>query len=360
MFEEMRLAALLAKGISGNPVVVPARTALTMATRMGANAIHIGDRTGSLETGKRADLLLLDLAEVHSSPKFERNPDMVYSRIVYSAKACDVTDLMVNGKWLMRNRALQTLPETDLLARAAEMALRLDAFLTERESSVLSKLIAIETAAEEESFEVQVKVKLAEDFPLLERMNRPEVEILYDRHYREYDTYFEFSGAGSGPAALPRRPIRRGKRRGGERALPPDAHRADARARIHRRGAALALAVPGARHAWPALLPGIFPTGAGNRSGQGAAALEDPLPQYGILRQLRQRLQTRAARTFSGGQSPDLVAQGRRRQIRDDRRARTSAWRGKGRGLPRGLCGNGGEKIDRIDRMDRIRKTQIL
>jgi 5-methylthioadenosine/S-adenosylhomocysteine deaminase len=198
LFEEMRLAALLAKGISGNPVVVPARTALTMATRMGAAALHIGDRTGSLEPGKRADLLLLNLAEVHSSPKFERDPETVYSRIVYSAKACDVTDLMVNGKWLMRNRVLQTLPEAELLSRAAEMATRLDAFLIERESSVLSKLIAIETAAEEESFEVQVKVKLAEDFPLAERLNQPELEILYGRHYREYDTYFEFTAADQG------------------------------------------------------------------------------------------------------------------------------------------------------------------
>jgi 5-methylthioadenosine/S-adenosylhomocysteine deaminase len=198
MFEEMRLAALLAKGVSGNPVVVPARTALTMATRMGAAALHIGDRTGSLEKGKRADLLLLDLAEVHSSPKFERNPETVYSRIVYSAKACDVTDLMVNGRWLMRDRALQTLPEKELLARAAGMAGRLDAFLTERESSVLSKLIAIETAAEEESFEVQVKVKLEDEFPLPDRLNRPELEILYGRHYREYDTYFEFAAADQG------------------------------------------------------------------------------------------------------------------------------------------------------------------
>jgi 5-methylthioadenosine/S-adenosylhomocysteine deaminase len=198
MFEETRLAALLAKGISGNPVVVPARTALTMATRMGADALHIGDRTGSLEPGKRADLLLLNLAEVHSSPKFERNPETVYSRIVYSAKACDVTDLMVNGKWLMRNRALQTLPETDLLGRASEMALRLDAFLTERESSVLSKLIAIETAAEEESFEVQVKVKLRDDFPLPKRLARPEWTIVHNRHFREYDTYFEFSSPDQG------------------------------------------------------------------------------------------------------------------------------------------------------------------
>jgi 5-methylthioadenosine/S-adenosylhomocysteine deaminase len=198
MFEELRLAALLAKGISGNPVVVPARTALAMATRMGAQALHIGDRTGSLEKGKRADLLLLDLKEVHASPKFERSPESVYSRIVYSAKAGDVTDLMVDGNWLMRGRRLLTLPEADLLNQAAEMARRLDAFLILRESSVLSKLIAIETATEEESFEVQVKVKLPEDFPLPERLIRPELEILYSRHFQEYDTYFEFPAADQG------------------------------------------------------------------------------------------------------------------------------------------------------------------
>jgi len=198
MFEELRLAALLAKGISGNPVVVPARTALAMATRMGAQALHVGDRTGSLEIGKRADLLLLDLGAVHASPKFDRSPDSVYSRIVYSAKAGDVTDLMVEGNWLMRERRLLTLPETDLLHQAEGMARRLDAFLELRESSVLSKLIAIETAAEEESFEVQVKVRLAEDFPMLARLTRPEIEILYDRHFREYDTYFEFTAADQG------------------------------------------------------------------------------------------------------------------------------------------------------------------
>jgi 5-methylthioadenosine/S-adenosylhomocysteine deaminase len=198
MFEELRLAALLAKGISGNPVAVPARTALDMATRMGAEALHIGGITGSLEPGKRADLLLLNPDAVHSSPEFRRSPESVYSRIVYSAKSCDVTDLMVEGKWLMRNRALQTLPEADLLRRAAVTAGQLDAFLTERESSVLSKLIAIETATEEESFEVQVKVKLADDFPLRARLTRPEIHIVYGRHYREFDTYFEFSGPDQG------------------------------------------------------------------------------------------------------------------------------------------------------------------
>ena len=61
MFEEVRLAALLAKGTTGDPTVLPAQQALLMATRLGARALGIGDITGSLEAGKRADLIVLDL-----------------------------------------------------------------------------------------------------------------------------------------------------------------------------------------------------------------------------------------------------------------------------------------------------------
>jgi len=59
MFEEMRLAALLAKGIGRDPTALPARDALAMATRLGAEAIDLGAITGSLEPGKRADLIVL-------------------------------------------------------------------------------------------------------------------------------------------------------------------------------------------------------------------------------------------------------------------------------------------------------------
>ena len=61
MFEELRLAALLAKGAGHNPTALPAREALAMATRMGARAIRLGAVTGSLEPGKRADLIVVDL-----------------------------------------------------------------------------------------------------------------------------------------------------------------------------------------------------------------------------------------------------------------------------------------------------------
>jgi 5-methylthioadenosine/S-adenosylhomocysteine deaminase len=192
MFEEMRLAALLAKGASGDPTAAPARTALAMATCMGARALHLGDVTGSLEPGKRADLLILDQDGLHCLPRFSHSSDNVYSQIVYTAKASDVTSLMVEGRWLMQNRELLTLDEAAVRRQADDIAKRIDAFLMDRESSLLSKLVAIETATEEESMEVQVKVELPEEFALEKRLASAGLEIVRFRHYREFDTYFEF------------------------------------------------------------------------------------------------------------------------------------------------------------------------
>lgn len=198
MFEEIRLAAFLAKGSTGDPTVLPAAEALSMATRIGANALHIGHITGSLEPGKRADLILVDTSPLHNSPRFERSPENAYAQIVYAAKSTDVTDVMVNGRWLMRDRNLLTLNETDLLQQAASYAKRIDTFLMAREQSVLSKLIALGGSMEEESFEVQVKVKLAEIAPVLENIKRHELKIVYKRHYRQYDHYFLFDDPAQG------------------------------------------------------------------------------------------------------------------------------------------------------------------
>ncbi len=77
--------------------------------------MHIGDITGSLEPGKRADLIVVDVSTLHNSPHFERDPNGVYAQIVYAAKATDVTDVMINGAWVMRNRVLLTLEENELL-----------------------------------------------------------------------------------------------------------------------------------------------------------------------------------------------------------------------------------------------------
>ena len=192
MFEEVRLAAILSKGSSGDPTAIPARTALSMATRLGARAMHIGHLTGSLEAGKRADLILINHNVLHNSPRFRRDPEGVYAQIVYAAKSTDVTDVMVNGKWLMRQRQLTTLSEDELMRHADEYARRIDAFLIEREQSVLAKLIAIGGAMEGESFEVQAKVRLDDPTQMLAALQKPEVDIEYHRHYHEYDTYFLF------------------------------------------------------------------------------------------------------------------------------------------------------------------------
>jgi 5-methylthioadenosine/S-adenosylhomocysteine deaminase len=198
MFEEVRLAAFIAKAVTNDPTSLPAPWALLMATRLGAQALHIGHLTGSLEAGKRADLILVDVSALHNSPSFKRSVDNAYAQIVYAGKSTDVSDVMVNGKWLMRSHQLLTLHEDELLAQAAEIARKIDAFLIEREQSVLSKLIALGGSLEQETFEVQVKVKLAEPEQVIEALSQPEIDVIRKRHYREHDVYFFFDDPSQG------------------------------------------------------------------------------------------------------------------------------------------------------------------
>lgn len=192
MFEEIRLAALLAKGITGDPTTVPAPTAMAMATRLGARALHLGDITGTLEAGKRADLILVDVSTLHALPRFRRDEDNIYSQLVYAAKSTDVKDVMVNGRWLMRDGELIDLKIDELLEQAQDYAKRIDVFLIQREKSVISKLVAIGGATEAESFEVQIKVRISDPDVVMKALEKPDIEILYQRHYHEYDTYFMF------------------------------------------------------------------------------------------------------------------------------------------------------------------------
>lgn len=198
MFEEIRLTTFLAKGVSGDPTALPAKITLAMATRIGAKALHIGNITGSLEIGKRADLITINLNIAHNSPSFHHNPEAPYSQVVYAAKATDVNDVMVNGKWLLRNRQLQTLDENELLHQAQEYARSIDNFLVKRESSVILKLIAIGGAHEEESFEVQVKVSIPDAVKMEQKILNSGLRIERIRHYREYDTYFFFEDPDQG------------------------------------------------------------------------------------------------------------------------------------------------------------------
>lgn len=198
MFEEVRLASFVAKAASNDPTVLPAATTLTMATRLGAQALHIGDITGSLEVGKRADIILVDTNPLHNTPHFKRDPLNAYSQLVYASKSTDVTDVMVNGKWLMRDHQLLTLNEKELITQAREFAAKIDAFLTEREQSVLSKLIALGGSMEEESFEVQVKVRVEEPSLIVQNVKREEIEITAHKQYRQFDEYFLFDDPNQG------------------------------------------------------------------------------------------------------------------------------------------------------------------
>ncbi len=198
MFEEIRLAAFLAKASSGDPTSVPASQALTMATRLGAEALFLGEITGSLEVGKRADLILVDISSLHNSPRFRRDADHPYAQIVYAAKACDVTDVMVNGRWVLRERRLLTLDETALKQAAQEYARRIDVFLIERERSVYSKLIALGGSQEEESYEVQLKVSLQSPDIVLAALQQPGITIIRHKHYHQHDVYFHFADPQQG------------------------------------------------------------------------------------------------------------------------------------------------------------------
>jgi len=198
MFEEVRLATFLAKLATMEPTTLPARTALLMATRMGAAVLGLEKITGSLEAGKAADLILVDIDVTHNMPRFAHNDDTVYARLIYASKASDVTDVMINGQFVMRERQLLTLNEEQIIFESQALAEQIDAFLQEREGSVLSKLIAVGGALEEESFEVQAKIAIDDFTPVLEALQKDELVVVYQRHYHEYDTYFGFDKPSQG------------------------------------------------------------------------------------------------------------------------------------------------------------------
>ena len=193
MFEEMRLASFLGKLQTGDPTSLPAKTVIYMATRGGAKALHLDKLTGSIEPGKRADMILVDIDPVHNAPRFMRDPDGLYAQIVYAAKSTDVTHVMVNGSWLMKERQLLTIDESSLLTEAKAFAAKVDKFLMEREQSLLSKLVTIGGATQEESFEIQTKVRVDDIAAVLEKINMPEIVIEQKKHYKQFDTYFRFN-----------------------------------------------------------------------------------------------------------------------------------------------------------------------
>ena len=117
MFEAMRQASFLAKHATHDPTAVPARTALDLATRGGARALGMEQLIGSLEPGRRADLITVSVAAARQTPLYDP-----VSHLVYTTRGDDVRTTIVNGKVLMRDRKVRTLDRAAVIADANRLA----------------------------------------------------------------------------------------------------------------------------------------------------------------------------------------------------------------------------------------------
>lgn len=115
MFGEMRAAALLAKGVSGDATSVPAAQALRMATLNGARALGLEDKIGSLQAGKAADMTAVHLGAIETQPLYDP-----VSQLVYATGRHQVTDVWVAGQRLLHERKLTTLDERAILAKTTQ------------------------------------------------------------------------------------------------------------------------------------------------------------------------------------------------------------------------------------------------
>jgi len=198
MFEEMRLAALLAKGVSYDPMALPAREAFAMATIEGARALRLDRLVGSLEPGKRADIAVVDLQGPHLAPRYSLSPNSIYSQLVYAAKGSDVRHVLVNGRFLMRDQELLTLNEGEVLAEAREIGARINAFVYSREQSLLDKLVALGGLEREETYEVQVKARIRDLSAVEKRLDELQVDLIKRSTRQQFDTYFLFDDPDRG------------------------------------------------------------------------------------------------------------------------------------------------------------------
>jgi len=126
MFEAMDFAGKLAKASTGDPTVLPAREIVAAATRGGAAVLGLSDRIGSLEAGKRADFIAIDVRRAHAQPFSD-----VYSGLVYSIKASDVTDVWVDGRRLYAAGRPTALDAKAILEAAARWRARVESSLAE-------------------------------------------------------------------------------------------------------------------------------------------------------------------------------------------------------------------------------------
>jgi 5-methylthioadenosine/S-adenosylhomocysteine deaminase len=124
LMEEMDLAAKLQKVTKMDPQALGARAAVEMATIEGARALHMEKEIGSLEAGKKADLILIGLDAPNAVPMYE-----VYAQIAYALKASDVQTVVIGGRVVMRDRKVLTVKESEVIAKAREYGKKVEASL---------------------------------------------------------------------------------------------------------------------------------------------------------------------------------------------------------------------------------------
>jgi len=115
LMEEMDLAAKLAKITKMNPLALNAKAVVEMATIDGARALHMEKEIGSLEPGKKADLIVIGLDEPNAVPMYD-----VYAQLAYALKGRDVDTSVIGGRVVMRNRKLLTVNQAEAIAKARE------------------------------------------------------------------------------------------------------------------------------------------------------------------------------------------------------------------------------------------------
>ncbi|MCX8030994.1 MAG: amidohydrolase [Thermodesulfovibrionales bacterium] len=123
IFSEMATTAKVHKALANNPTVLDAKTILLMATRWGADVLGLGDKLGSIEKGKLADIITLNLKKPHLMPIYN-----IYSQIVYSALASDVVDVLVDGKVVIRNGQHIFCSEEEVLDKALQWSYKIGQF----------------------------------------------------------------------------------------------------------------------------------------------------------------------------------------------------------------------------------------
>ena len=117
VWERMKMALLFQKERRGDAGFGSAELALELMTRGGAEALHMDDRIGSLEPGKQADLIRIDLSAPRMQPVYD-----IYATLVFSAMPVDVQDVMVGGRWIMRGRKVESLERRKILRDAGQIA----------------------------------------------------------------------------------------------------------------------------------------------------------------------------------------------------------------------------------------------